>query len=163
MDGEKKTLLEFLDNQRGHVLGILEGLSSLALHQAVLPTGWSCLGLVHHLALDVECFWFRQVVAGESVDPGQDEGSRSAWLVTPDTPPGDVFDLYRLEIERANAIIAATPLDAEPRAWPDFFGEWRLPDLRAVILHVMAETACHAGHLDAARELLDGRTWLILT
>jgi hypothetical protein len=28
---------------------------------------------------------------------------------------------------------------------------------------VIAETACHAGHLDAARELLDGQTWLILT
>lgn len=36
--------------------------------------------------------------------------------------------------------------------------EWRLPDLRAVVLHVITETACHAGHLDAARELLDGRT-----
>ena len=32
-----------------------------------------------------------------------------------------------------------------------------------VLLHVIAETACHAGHLDAARELIDGQTWLILT
>jgi hypothetical protein len=32
-----------------------------------------------------------------------------------------------------------------------------------MILHVVTETACHAGHLDAARELLDGQTWLILT
>ena len=46
--------------------------------------------------------------------------------------------------------------------WPDFFGDWRLGDLRAVLLHVIAETACHAGHLDAARELIDGRTWLKL-
>jgi len=28
---------------------------------------------------------------------------------------------------------------------------------------VIAETASHAGHLDAARELIDGQTWLILT
>jgi len=28
---------------------------------------------------------------------------------------------------------------------------------------VITETATHAGHLDAARELIDGRTWLILT
>jgi hypothetical protein len=27
---------------------------------------------------------------------------------------------------------------------------------------VIVETACHAGHLDAARELIDGKTWLIL-
>jgi len=30
-----------------------------------------------------------------------------------------------------------------------------------VLLHVISETACHAGHLDAARELTSGRTWLI--
>jgi hypothetical protein len=31
-----------------------------------------------------------------------------------------------------------------------------------VLLHVVTETACHAGHLDAARELTDGRTWMVL-
>jgi hypothetical protein len=33
--------------------------------------------------------------------------------------------------------------------------------LRRIILHVITGTATHAGHLDAARELLDGETWLI--
>jgi len=28
---------------------------------------------------------------------------------------------------------------------------------------VLVETACHAGHRDAVRQLIDGRTWLILT
>jgi len=28
------------------------------------------------------------------------------------------------------------------------------------MLHVITETACHAGHLDAVRELIDGRQWL---
>ena len=32
--------------------------------------------------------------------------------------------------------------------------------MREVLLHVITETATHAGHLDAARELLDGRTWM---
>ena len=32
------------------------------------------------------------------------------------------------------------------------------PDMRWVVLHMIEETACHAGHLDIARELLDGRT-----
>jgi hypothetical protein len=36
-------------------------------------------------------------------------------------------------------------------------------DLQDTILHVITETACHAGHLDAVRELIDGRTWVILT
>ena len=34
---------------------------------------------------------------------------------------------------------------------------------REVVLHVLTETAVHAGHLDAARELIDGRTWLVLS
>lgn len=46
-------------------MGILDGLDADALRQAVLPSGWNCLGLVQHLALDVERFWFRAVVAGE--------------------------------------------------------------------------------------------------
>lgn len=40
------------------------------------------------------------------------------------------------------------------------FEQWRLRDVREVILHVITETATHAGHRDAARELLDGRTWM---
>jgi hypothetical protein len=39
----------------------------------------------------------------------------------------------------------------------------RLDDLREILLHVIAETACHAGHLDTARELIDGRQWMVLT
>jgi Protein of unknown function (DUF664) len=81
----------------------------------------------------------------------------------PATSPEAVLGHYRAEIERANAVIAATALEAPPQWWPDFFGAFRLPALRSVLLHVITETACHAGHLDAARELLDGKTWLILT
>jgi hypothetical protein len=49
-------LLSSLPSQRDHVLGILEGLPEQALRQVVLPSGWTCLGLVQHLALDVEQF-----------------------------------------------------------------------------------------------------------
>jgi len=144
------------------VLGSLEGLDEPALHRPVLPTGWSCLGLVHHLAIDVERFWFPVTMAGAEPGEGEDDDATSGWQVDPDTPPEAVLSLYRDEIEHANAVIRTTPLEAPPKNWPDFFGDWRLPDLRAVLLHVIAETACHAGHLDAARELIDGRTWLIL-
>jgi len=79
-------------------------------------------------------------------------------------PAAAVFDVYRQEIDRANAIITATPLDAAPTWWPDdLFGDFRLRTLREIMLHVRTETACHAGHLDAVRELIDGRRSLILT
>jgi len=160
---ESRALLSSLSDQRDHVLGILEGLPEEALRRPVLASGWTCLGLVQHLALDVERFWFRAIVAG---DPAvlDAEGPEDAWQVTSDVPVKTVFDLYRQEIEIANAIIAATPVDAAPAWWPEeLFPDWRLDDLRETLLHVITETACHAGHLDAVRELIDGRTWIVLT
>jgi hypothetical protein len=158
---ESRELLSSLDNQREHVLGILEGLPSEALRRPVLPSGWTCLGLVQHLAIDVERFWFRRVITGEAPDAAE---PADAWQVAPDVPAEAVLALYRQEIGLANAIIAAAPPDAAPAWWPDeLFGGWRLNDVREIILHVIAETACHAGHLDAVRELIDGRLWMVLT
>jgi Protein of unknown function (DUF664) len=158
---ENEVFLASLSAQRDHVLGILEGLPDEALRRPVLPSGWTCLGLVRHLAIDVERFWFRSIIAGQQVEPR--ESDAAVWQVTPDEPAESVFGLYRQEIELANAIIAATPMDTAPARWPDEWPDWRFHDLRETILHVITETACHAGHLDAARELIDGRTWLVLT
>jgi hypothetical protein len=160
---ERATLLASLNEQRNHVLGILEGLSDEDLRRAMLPSGWSCIGLVHHLALDDERFWFRAVIAGEQSVIDELDGAGNAWQVASDVPATDVFDLYRHEIDGATAIMTSTSLDAAPAWWPDFFGDWRLDNVREVILHVITETACHAGHLDVVRELIDGRRWMVLT
>jgi uncharacterized damage-inducible protein DinB len=158
---EGHALLSSLAKQRKHVLGILEGLSEEDLRRAMLPSHWTCAGLVHHLTIDVERFWFRAVVAGESMP---DDEQDNAWQVPAELTPAEVLDGYRREIELADAIIAATSLDSPPVWWPeDLFGTWRLDDLREILLHVIAETACHAGHLDAAVELIDGRQWVVLT
>jgi uncharacterized damage-inducible protein DinB len=161
MSSERDVLVASLNAQRQHVLGILDGLSDQDLRRPVLPSGWSCLGMVRHLALDVERFWFRAVVAGESVELENGDG---AWRVDPDEPAAAVLDLYRREAARADAIVLARPLDSPP-AWSpaELFGGWGPADLQATLLHVITESACHAGHLDAARELIDGRTWLVLT
>ncbi|MFD6188885.1 DUF664 domain-containing protein [Streptomyces sp. NPDC060275] len=161
---ETRALLRVLDGQRRHVLGILDGLDPKDLRRPVLPSGWHCLGLVQHLALDVERFWFRAVVAGnEEVVHGLTSGDE-AWKVASEVPAVDVLDRYRQEARLADAVITATPADAAPAWWPhDLFGEPHLHTLRDVLLHVITETACHAGHLDAARELIDGRRWLVLT
>lgn len=160
---EKGMLVAYLDAQRRHVLGILDGLSEEDMHRAVLPSGWTSAGLVNHLALDDERFWFRAVVDGEQpvIELIGKEGD--AWQVSPKTPAADIVALYRQEIERSNAVIAATPLDAPPAWWPDFFPNFHLHNLRDVLLHVITETACHAGHADAARELIDGKRWMVLT
>ncbi len=161
---EARVLLAALASQREHVLCALDGLSDEALRRPVLPSGWSCLGLVQHLALDVERFWFRGVIAGEEpVIRAVTDGSDDAWQVAAEIPAEQVIEAYRREARLADAVIASTSLDASPGWWPDFFGDYRLDDLRAVLVHALTETACHAGHLDAARELVDGKQWLVLT
>lgn len=159
---DKAALRSALTNQRDHVVEILEGLSDEELRRPVLPSQWTCLGLVQHLAVDVERFWFRDVFAGEPMQAEDD--IENAWQVPPGVTAEAVFALYRTEIERANVIIDATPLDQPPANWPEErWPNWRFNDLRELLLHVITETAVHAGHLDAVRELIDGRQNLVLT
>src|SRR3954470_4693900 len=161
---ENTTLLTYLDAQREHALGILEGLDEEALRRPVLPSGWTCLGLVHHLALDDEKFWFRAVAAGDQAAIEEILGAgENAWQPAPEKTAEEVFALYRKEGELADAFLAGADLKAAPSWWPDFFGNWHLDNLREVVLHVITETATHAGHLDVVRELIDGRQRLVLT
>jgi Protein of unknown function (DUF664) len=161
VDTEAAFLLDYLEGQRASVLAILDGLPDAELRRAVFPSGWTCLGLVQHLAVDNERYWFRGIGAGEQVEvlPGDD-----AWLVQPDVAAEAVFDLYRDEITRSNAIIEAMPLDALARGHDLQWSDWGWPaadevvNLRWIIMHVIGETAQHAGHLETARELLDGHT-----
>ncbi|HEX4221617.1 MAG TPA: DinB family protein [Pseudonocardiaceae bacterium] len=155
-----QVLLDALAEQRRHVLGIMSGLSEDALRRPVLPSGWTCVGLINHLALDVEAFWFRAVMAGqpETIAVGD------AWQVDPDVPAHQILDGYRSQIAHADSVLATASLDAAPAWWPEGeFGGWRLDTNLQVLMHVIAETACHAGHLDAARELLDGNQWMVIT
>ena len=161
---EQQALIRTLNNQREHIFDALQGLDVGDLRRPVLPSGWTCLGLVNHLSLDVERFWFQAVIAGDRATVDDVLGSSgSAWDVGVEDSAEEVFEGYRRNIERADAIIGAAALDAAPAWWPDFFGSWRLDSVREVVLHVITETAAHSGHLDAARELIDGKQHLVLT
>jgi hypothetical protein len=72
--------------------------------------------------------------------------------------------LYREEIAHSDAIIETISLNTPPRQRDPWWGEWaaRFTDLRYIIMHVITETACHAGHLDAAAELIDQRQWVVV-
>ena len=159
---EVETILVWLQDQRAHAIGILDGLGDDDLRRPVLSSGWSCLGMISHLA-DLERFWFRRIISGES-SPTSDlpYPTGDNWVVDASVPAAAVFAGYRREAERTGAIVRALPLDTPPAWWPDFFGDWRLADLRSILFHVLTETAGHAGHLDAARELIDGRLWLVI-
>lgn len=163
-DATKAALVASLESQRAHVLDVVTGLSNDELRAPKLPSGWSLLGLVRHLSLDVEHYWFRCIVGGRSLESfnGGNDGHTGSWKVPPEESAFDVVTRYRTEIAAANKVIFAKDLDAAPAQRDAWWGTWEVPDLRFVLLHVIAETACHAGHADATRELIDGHQHVVL-
>ena len=160
---ERDGLTRALTIGRRHVLSQLEGLTPDQLRTPAAPSGWSALGLVRHLTLSDERYWFQVVVGGRPFDFWP-EGHDADWLVGPEEPPEAVIAAYVEAIATSDEIIAATGLDSPP-AWPD--PGWveaglDFPDVRSVLLHTIVETSVHAGHLDLVRELLDGHQHIVL-
>jgi uncharacterized damage-inducible protein DinB len=160
-DEERRALLHFLGYQRSSVLAIVEGLDEKAWHRSVVPSGWTPAGLVEHLA-GAERHWFQQVVNGHEDELPWDEG-RPPYdpeaAFTCDRPSADIVAYYREQCERSDAVLAVTPMSARPRGQhndPEMTDE--ISSVRWIVLHMIEETASHSGHLEIARELLDGRT-----
>lgn len=134
----------------------MDGLDDAALVTPALPSGWTVLGLVEHLG-HAERHWFQEIVTG-SAEPLPWPDEHTPLRTTRPAPV--VVEFYRDQCRRSDAVLAALPLSAVPVArHPDPLGS-ETTTLRRVVLHMIEETARHAGHLDAARELLDGATGL---
>ncbi len=99
----------------------------------------------------VERHWFVLTPAGDVTEPAARPGAV--------TTLAEAVVAYRAECERSDRILAGFGLDDPRTLQPDeLAGE--VTTVRGVLLHVIEEIARHAGHLDVARELLDGRTGL---
>jgi uncharacterized damage-inducible protein DinB len=152
---EKEALGGFLDHYRQVMLDVCEGLSEEELRRPMTPTGTSLLGLVKHLAYD-EQVWFREVIAGEKVDYPQYllDDPEADLRATDDETADQIFDLYRQSCDESRRVLDGVSLD-DPAT-----GEARSLDcnVRWIVLHMIEETARHAGHADILRELIDGST-----
>jgi DNA-binding MarR family transcriptional regulator len=160
---ERDRLHHFLDQQRAAVLDIIDGLDEVQLRTAALPSGWSPIGMIQHLT-GAETAWFEGVILGAESDRQWEDGIEDP-PYDPEAPfitlhaSAAVIEAYRAQCRISNAILKSHELDAPLLGehgldWPDE----PITDVRWVVLHMIEETARHAGHLDAARELLDGVT-----
>jgi hypothetical protein len=159
-EADDEMLRAFLRGQRESVLAIVEGLDEEAWHRSVVPTGWTPAGLLEHLG-GAEWHWFQGVVAGKQPElPGdlaEDQPPYDPLTVvfTTDAPSAEVVTFYRDQCAQSEVVLAQTPLSALPLG---SHGRYEPPNVRWVVLHMIEETGRHAGHLDIARELLDGTT-----
>lgn len=158
-------LLEYLNGQRESVLAIVDGLDEDAWHRSVVPTGWTPAGMVAHLG-GAEWHWFQGVAAGKVPElPGDMDEDQAPYdpmtvVFTADEPSAEVIEFYRQQCAESDGVLAETPLSAKPRGKHGVPGGDEPPTVRWCVLHMIEETARHAGHLDIARELLDGQARL---
>jgi uncharacterized damage-inducible protein DinB len=151
--GEKETLFVALDRHRDVALWKLRGLDDEQLRRPVAPSGTNLLGLLKHLG-NVEYSWFCETFGRETEPLHYDESDPDADLrVEPHESTADILAFYGRARAAANAAIDELPLEHLGTAW---FGEQ--VTMRWVLVHMLEEVARHAGHMDIARELIDGTT-----
>jgi uncharacterized damage-inducible protein DinB len=150
---EDVTLDGFLDWYRAVVNNKVRGLSREEASRVMTPTGMSPLGIVKHLTWAEEG-WFFDTFAGEW--QGEEISNEASFTLEPDDTVESVLAAYASECDRSRRIVRqAGSLDKlSARA-----GETRgHVSLRWILVHMIEETARHAGHLDILCEQIDGRT-----
>ncbi len=159
--GERAELIATLGKHRDFLRHTVHGLSDeqAAAHPTVSEL---CLGgLIKHVAF-VEAGWARFMIEGASGLGGQDEDAYAAHAASFRMEPGEtlasLLAAYDEVARTTDAQIAELPdLDAghplPPAPWFEPGASW---SVRRVALHILAETAQHAGHADIIREAIDG-------
>lgn len=143
---ERELFLRWLGFLRGAVARKLEGLSEEQARWRPDSSLISLLGIVNHLT-HVECRWIDGGIGGQDVSRGEEEFTPGRELTV-----AGALTAYRDRAAATDAVVRSSPSLAVPCRWVE------QADLRWVLLHLINETARHAGHADATRELLDGTT-----
>lgn len=160
-DDLKATLLRYLRRARQAMVWKLDGLSEYDVRRPLTPTGTNLLGLVKHLA-SVELGYLGDTFGRPSGIPlpWYDDGAEDdadLWA-TPEESREEVLGLYRRAWEHGDATVAALDLDSP--GWVEHWGDKGGTTLGAILVHLVDETARHAGHADILREGLDGAAGL---
>ena len=150
---ELDALQSYLGEMRHVLVRKVEGLSEQDARRASTVSSLSLLAILKHCAV-WERRWFQVVFAGRA-DPdgwpavrGEPDGTFA--LGDEDTVDSVLAD-YRAQAAASRDILAAGDLEAR-------FARSELVDenLRWVAMHMIQETARHAGHADIIREAIDG-------
>ncbi len=142
----------FLDLYRDVLKRKLTDLSYQQVRQRHVPSQTTLGGLVKHLAA-VEREWFQVVLAGRSADELGQPPRGDDWTLGSDDTAESLLAGY----ERA---CAASRQAAAGFSLEDCVPHPRLGQvsLRWIYVHVIEESARHAGHADILREQTDGAT-----
>lgn len=159
-DQERTDLLASLDRHRGFLRHTTRGLTDEQAAQRTTVSALSVGGLIKHVAL-VEGNWARFIVEGPSAmsfEGGDPEAFMNTFRMLGGETLAGLLERYDQVARQTDDLVrtlpdlsAAHPLPPAP--WFEPGASW---SARRVLLHIIAETAQHAGHADIIRESLDG-------
>ena len=155
---ERDALSQYLDYQRETILLKTEGLTKDQLAQKIPTSDLTLAGLLYHLAL-VEESWLEGRFLGM---PDRQDWVDVDWVADPDwefrtataMDPDTLRQRYRDACDRSRQITAAAR-DLDQLSVSAAVGGKPFT-LRWMLLHLIEETARHAGHADLLREAIDG-------
>lgn len=159
---EKETLKRYLQESREALLWKLDGVSERDARWPMTATGTNLLGIVKHVA-SVEIGYFGDVFerpSGEQLPWLADGAPDNADMwATAEESRADIVALYHRSWKHSDQTIDELPLDA-PGVVPWWTPGARDVTLHRILVHMVNETARHAGHADILREMIDGRAGL---
>jgi uncharacterized damage-inducible protein DinB len=150
-----EVFLGYLDYFRSRLVSKLEALPGGELRRSRLPSGWTPIELLKHVAHD-ELRWLEWRFEGRPVaDPwGEDRDGR--WYVAADETLEELVAALHAQAARSRAVVESHDLAdiGQPGDGWDSNGP---ATLERVLFHLVQEYARHVGHLDIVSELADGQ------
>jgi hypothetical protein len=158
---ERADLLETLAKHREFLRYTVRDLNDAQAAEATTVSALCLGGLIKHVTR-MEARWADFIVRGNDAFPAVDEASMAAHaesfrMLEGETLTG-ILDGYAEVAARTDDLVASLPSldDAHPLPEAPWFEPGATWSARRALLHIVAETAQHAGHADIIREALDG-------
>jgi uncharacterized protein DUF664 len=162
LDQERVDIIETLRSHRGFLRHTVAGLDDEAAARRTTVSELCLGGLIKHVA-QVEDGWAQFVLDGPGAMAGFDDAAIAAHaagfrMLEGETLAG-LLDHYDAVAARTDELVATIPsLDlSHPLPEAPWFPPNTRRSARRVFMHIVAETAQHAGHADILREALDGQ------
>jgi uncharacterized damage-inducible protein DinB len=151
-----EVFLRYLDYFRSRLVSKLESLPDGELRRSGLPSGWTPIELLKHLAF-VEMRWLEWGFEGRDVGDPWADSRDGRWYVAPDETFAGLVAALRSRAARTQAIVAAHALDEVGQPGDRWDGA-EPASLERVLFHLLQEYARHVGQLDIVCELAGGAT-----
>jgi|ERR1022692_367323 uncharacterized damage-inducible protein DinB len=150
-----EVFLRYLDYFRSRLVSKLEALPGSELRRSRLPSGWTPIELLKHLAC-VELRWLEWGFEGRDVgDPWADRRD-DRWFVAADETLDGLVAALHAQAARTRTIIESHDL-AEIGQAGDRWDGADPATLERILFHLLQEYARHVGQLDIVSELADGQ------